>query len=603
MATKTSSAFVSECLKDACLKAEFRNQNFDYSMKTSKFGHYQTPIAMQISKHLKKEGLPSKSPGDIAKEINKYLDKSVFSSTVVAPSGFITMNLSAQFLQEHLKKRIVEMPKYDFGEQLSCLVDYSSPNIAKQMHVGHLRSTIIGESICRLLEFAGHKVLRINHLGDWGTQFGMLIENLIQTHPDFVSNPLRIDELLPFYQQAKKRFDEDDNFKTLARQRVVLLQSAEPFTISAWKMFCQLSREDFQKVYEILGVDLIERGESFYNEMIPDVVESIKKKGLVQPMNGAQVVFEEGRDPETPGPPPLFLVKGDGGFGYDSTDAAAIYHRFVLEKQDWVVYVTDIGQSDHFHKIINLAKRMDWINSKRRVDHVGFGLVTGADGSKIKTRSGEVTTLMELLKEAMDRAQKMLEERSEETTDDEDTKQLAQDELFEKAKKMGIAALKYFDLGLTRTSGYQFSYDKMLDPRGNTAVYNLYAYARICSIFAKSEKNGGKSKEDLTEGDFELKEVNDAMSKEEKDETVSENNLAFHLLRFGDIIEEMLKGLHIHHLVGYMFSLSTLFTDFYSNCKILGHSRENPRMCLAEATRKTLSKSFFLLGIDSVDRM
>jgi arginyl-tRNA synthetase len=263
------------------------------------------------------------------------------------------------------------------------VVDFSSPNVAKEMHVGHLRSTIIGETTARILEFAGYHVLRFNHIGDWGTQFGMLIEFMMETYPDFMTTPPPISDLQSFYKLSKAKFDSDDAFKLRSQQRVVKLQRGDEFSRAAWKMICDISRTAFSQIYDRLDITIFERGESYYNDLIPPMVKELKDTGLIVESKGAQCIFTNVDDV------PLMVVKSDGGFGYDSTDLAAVHDRLKVEKAAWVIYVTDIGQESHFLKIFEAARLAGWhVPPATRLDHMGFGLVCGEDGKKFKTRSG-----------------------------------------------------------------------------------------------------------------------------------------------------------------------------------------------------------------------
>eukprot|EP01054_Gregarina_sp_Poly1_P001298 Gregarina_sp_Poly_1__1297@NODE_1319_length_4396_cov_42_175560_g188_i1_p1_GENE_NODE_1319_length_4396_cov_42_175560_g188_i1NODE_1319_length_4396_cov_42_175560_g188_i1_p1_ORF_typecomplete_len509_score77_32tRNAsynt_1d/PF00750_19/1_1e113DALR_1/PF05746_15/6_4e31YejG/PF13989_6/14YejG/PF13989_6/24tRNAsynt_1e/PF01406_19/0_076tRNAsynt_1/PF00133_22/1_4tRNAsynt_1/PF00133_22/50_NODE_1319_length_4396_cov_42_175560_g188_i126064132 len=508
----------------------------------------------------------------------------MFSKVTVAPQGFVTVEFDRNFLRDQIKHNILQSPTIHCrtAESIVVAVDYSSPNIAKEMHVGHLRSTIHGESISRILEFIGHKVVRINHLGDWGTQFGMLIEHLRSAFPDFEKNPPNLSDLNKFYKESKMHFDADPDFKDRARKMVVTLQSGDPDAKAAWSLLVDLSLKEFNKIYRRLGVALEPRGESFYNDMLPEVVKMVEARGLITDSDGAKCLFVGSEDRTKETGIPLMLVKSDGGYGYDSTDMAAIYHRLILCHYSWLIYVTDVGQAEHFFKIFDAAKLMGWYTPPfNRCDHVGLGLVCGDDGKKFKTRSGDVVKLSALLDEAADRAKAEIEARRG-TEPDEDYYMSIE----EASRRIGYAAVKYFDLKQVRSGNYKFNYEKMLDPKGNTAVYMLYAYARICAIFRKA----GIEPETL---DVEELKVEDQ----------AERELCLILLRFPEVIELILTDFSCHRLCEFMYELSQNFTDFYQKCRIVGHENQTSRLLLCHATKRMLGLCFHLLGIEALPRI
>lgn len=403
----------------------------------NKSSSLSTSTLLYVSKHLRsdKEYKGPVAPKDIAAEIVKHLETtSLVGSTMIAPNGFINITISTETLNNGVGSiisyvdtdaatsegdssstsatTVVKGPtKYvapPSGEKLKILVDFSSPNIAKEMHVGHLRSTIIGDCLCRAMEYSGHDVMRVNHVGDWGTQFGMLISYLQDEYPDFLNNPPNISDLTAIYKASKKRFDAEPDFKERSRNNVVKLQSGDENCRTIWNVLCDISRKEFQKVYDALKVDLTEVGESFYNPMIPDTVSVLQnKEGLVVEDEGMLIIklphFEI----------PLILRKSDGGYGYDSTDMTAIRYRLQTLKRDWLVYITDSGQMGHFHMCFDVARHMDWVGDKR-LNFIGFGVVCGEDGKKFKTRSSETVRLIDLLNEAKDRMTSSLEERAAE---------------------------------------------------------------------------------------------------------------------------------------------------------------------------------------------
>lgn len=335
-------------------------------------------------------------------------------------------------------------------EKKRVIVDFSSPNVAKEMHVGHLRSTIIGDSICRFLEYLGHDVLRINHIGDWGTQFGMLIAHLQDRFPNFQTESPPISDLQAFYKESKVRFDSDEVFKKRAYECVVKLQSGELSYLKAWNLICDVSRKEFQTIYNRLDVKLVERGESFYQSRMEKIVEELKQDGFLEEDEGRLIMWGENRAGI-----PLTIVKSDGGFTYDTSDMAAIKQRLQEEKADWLIYVTDAGQATHFQTIFSCAKRAKILQeSKHRVDHVGFGVVLGEDGKKFKTRSGDTVKLTELLNEGLRRAMEKLVQKERNLV-------LTQEELVAAQESVAYGCIKYADLSHNRNNEYVFSFDKV----------------------------------------------------------------------------------------------------------------------------------------------
>ncbi|KAH7301974.1 hypothetical protein KP509_23G050800 [Ceratopteris richardii] len=550
---------------------------------TNKFGDYQCNNAMGIWSKIKGKSSDFKSPNAVGQGIAKALPASPLVDKVsVAGPGFVNIILSNSWVEERIHNMLVDgvatwAPNVGVKR---AVVDFSSPNIAKEMHVGHLRSTIIGDSISRMLEFCNVEVLRRNHVGDWGTQFGMLIEYLFEEYPqwDGSSEEHAVDKLQELYKASKKRFDEVPIFKEKAQQAVVLLQGGDERYRKAWQQICSVSRKEFDQVYKRLKVSLEEKGESFYNPYIPAVIQELDSKGLVAESEGAKVIHLEGQNI------PLIVVKKDGGFNYASTDLAALWYRLNVEKAEWIVYVTDVGQSLHFEMFFTAARRVGWLpkgtRELPRTTHVGFGLVLGLDGKRFRTRSTEVVRLVDLLDEAKSRSKQGLIDRGR---DDE----WEADELEQAAEALGYGAVKYADLKNNRTTNYTFNFDQMLDVRGNTAVYLLYAHARICSIIRKSEK-------DIEE----LKRIGNVNLVHE-----NERVLGLHLIRFPEIIEDALTDLLPSILCEYLYNLSEVFTKFYSTCKVVGSEEETSRLLLCEATAVIMRKCFSLLGITPLYRL
>jgi len=552
------------------------------------FGDYQFNSAMAVSKELKKHSI-SVAPRDVATAILAKIpaDHEIIESLEIAGPGFVNVRLKKSYVADKLTKLLIKgVPPPVTSGRKQVVIDFSSPNIAKEMHVGHLRSTIIGEAISRLLEFVGHPVLRLNHIGDWGTQFGMLIAHLQDKFPDYLTVSPPIGDLQKFYKESKTRFDNEEDFKTRAYNCVVRLQAKEPEIIQAWNMICDVSRAEFNKVYERLEIRLTERGESFYQDRMKDVVKEFEDAGYVTVDDGRKVVFVPGHDV------PLTIQKSDGGFTYDTSDLAALKQRIFEEKGDWLIYVVDAGQSLHFDLVFDAAKMMGWAKpGLNRIEHAGFGVVLGEDKKKFKTRSGETVRLVDLLDEGIHRSREKL-------IKNERDKVLTPEELDAAMKSVAYGCIKYNDLCHNRVNDYVFSFDKMLDDRGNTAAYLLYALTRIRSI----ARLANVSEEQLQSG---AKEVSLQL------EHPKEWKLAKVVLRFPEIILKMLDDLLMHTLCDYLYELSTAFTEFYDVCYCVEKDRTSgeiikvnmERLLLCEATASVMDKGFQILGITSLSRM
>lgn len=548
-----------------------------------KFGDYQSNVAMSLTKQL------GKPPRVIAETIVQHLEVAeLCEPPTVAGAGFINLSLKPAYLEQQLRQmqssdRLGISPT---KQPLRTIVDFSSPNIAKEMHVGHLRSTIIGDSIARVLEFLGHDVLRINHLGDWGTQFGMLITHLKQAYPDALTtaNALALGDLTAFYKQAKQRFDEDENFREASRLEVVELQAGNEETLRAWHLLCEQSFMAFQEIYELLDICITNRGESFYNPLLAGVVEDLDKSGLLVEDQGAQCVFLEGFTNKEGNPLPLIIKKSDGGYNYATTDLAAVQYRIQQDRAVRIIYVTDAGQANHFAQVWQVARRAGWIPAGIELVHVPFGVVQGEDGKKFKTRSGDTVRLKDLLDEAVSRARADLESRLQ-----EEGRQESEDFKSHVAEVVGISAVKYADLSQNRTSNYIFSYDKMLSLQGNTAPYLLYAYVRVQGISRK--------------GGIDFQQLDDQHPIRLQEET--ELTLAKHLLLFEQVLSAIEADLMPNRLCQYLFELSQKFNQFYDRCPILQaeEPQRTSRLILAHLTAETIKLGLFLLGIQVLERM
>jgi len=551
-----------------------------------KFGDYQFNGAMNISQLLKSKDVKL-NPREVAAAVvaavpsNKIIEK-----MDLAGPGFVNILLAKAVLSEQLQILLKEgvRPPVDIDPK-RVIIDFSSPNIAKEMHVGHLRSTIIGDSIARLLEFLGHDVLRLNHVGDWGTQFGMLLAHLEDNFPTFATETPPIGDLQAFYKASKVRFDSDADFKKRAYACVVKLQAHDPVYIKGWQAICDVSRKEFQKIYDRLGIQLQERGESFYQDLMKVTVDILDKGGFLQEDEGRKIMFA---------PPlsvPLTIVKSDNGFTYDTSDMAAIRQRIQDEKAEWIIYVTDLGQAGHFDLIFAAAQLAGLLDrQKTRIDHVGFGVVLGEDKKKFKSRSSETVRLVDLLDEGLRRAKEKLIEK-------ERDKILTPEELESAQRSVAYGCIKYADLSHSRSNDYIFSFDKMLEDKGNTAVYLLYMYTRIRSI--------GRTANVTPE------QVQEAASKGFPLEHEKEVKLAKLLLRFPEIIVRITQDLFLHPLCEYLYEVSTTFSEFYDVCYCVEKDRTTgeivkinmDRMALCEATALIMAQCFALLGLDPVQKM
>ena len=548
-----------------------------------KFGDYQANMAMGLSKKL------GQQPRQIAQSIVDNLDvAAVCEVPQIAGPGFINFTVKPSYLATQLqamqRDSRLGVPVADIPQRV--IVDFSSPNIAKEMHVGHLRSTILGDCIARVLEFRGHDVLRLNHVGDWGTQFGMLILYLREAYPEALTtaDALDLGDLVVLYKKAKQRFDEDAEFQAAARKEVVKLQAKDPDTMKAWNLLCDQSRREFQVIYDRLNVQLTERGESFYNPYLATVVDDLRATGLLVESDGAQCVFLEGYTNRDGDPLPLIVQKTDGGYNYATTDLAAVRYRIGIDRADRIIYITDTGQSDHFAQVFQVAKLANWIPENVEIIHVPFGLVLGEDGKKIKTRSGEAIKLKDLLDEAIERFSNDLKLRLA-----ADERQETDEFIANSAEVVGLSAVKYADLSQNRTSNYVFSFDKMLALQGNTAPYMMYAYVRVQGISRK----GGIDFNNL--GDRAQIMLNEEL----------ELTLAKHLLQLGTVINEVERDLLPNRLCQYLFELSQKFNQFYDKHSVL--QVEEPlrtsRLVLCDLTAKTLKLGLDLLGIPVIERM
>ena len=539
--------------------------------KSPEFGDFQINGVMGAAKALKQ------NPRELAQKVADALAGSLkIDSAEVAGPGFINLRLNAGFLAQQVEAALngerCGVDQTDAPQTV--VIDYSSPNLAKEMHVGHLRSSIIGDSIARLLGFLGHRVIRQNHVGDWGTQFGMLVAYLVEQQKDNAA--FELSDLEQFYRAAKVRFDEDPAFADAARDYVVKLQGGDENVLALWKQFVEISLGHAQAVYQTLGLLLQPedvRGESFYNPDLQPVVDELSAQKLAVDDDGAKVVFlEEFKNKE--GEPAAFIVqKQGGGFLYSSTDLACIRYRVGTLSAERLLYVVDKRQSLHFEQLFTVARRAGWLPENVRAEHIAFGTMMGKDGRPFKTRSGDTVKLVDLLDEAVERAAALVKQKNPEA------------DAAAVGRAVGIGAVKYADLSKNRNSDYVFDWDAMLSFEGNTAPYLQYAYTRVQSVFRKAGEWDATAPTVLTEP--------------------LEKQLAAELLKFEDVLQSVADTAYPHYLAAYLYQIATLFSRFYEACPILkseGATR-NSRLQLAKLTGDTLKQGLELLGIDVLDVM
>lgn len=550
--------------------------------KSHNFGQYQCNAPLKLAKLL---GL---SPKTIAEQVIKHVSlmhdgERIIDKLEVAGPGFINIFIA----REYISWRVTHMLRdkrfgIDYPEQpRSVIIDFSSPNVAKEMHVGHLRSTIIGDSLARVFEFLGHNVLRLNHIGDWGTSFGMLIAYMKQHASPVLAGQKSTDltELVAWYKAAKKQFDDDADFKKSAQLEVVLLQNGDKNALAAWEIICAISRAAYQELYDLLAIKLIERGESFYNQLLPEIVADLTAKNLITISGGARCIFLDGFKGRDGEPLPLMIQKSDGGYNYDTTDLAALRHRVMHEKADSIFYVTDAGQALHFKMIFAAGEKAGYFDPKKTtLEHVAFGLVLGGDGKKFKTRSGDTERLVDLLHTAIERARSIIEEKSPE---------LSREEKAHLAHVLGIGAVKYADLSTNRTGDYLFSYDKMLRFDGNTAVFLLYTYVRAQSIKRRFP------------GSLDSLIVSEKIIITHS----SEFDLSIHLAQFNETITAVARDLMPNKLTDYLYQLAEKFNAFFRDCRVEGSEHQNSRLLLCHLFSRVMKQGLELLGIETVERM
>ncbi|MFD3405132.1 arginine--tRNA ligase [Kribbella sp. NPDC058693] len=517
------------------------------------FGHYQSNLALRIGNA---QGMP---PREVAARLIAELRiDDLCEQPSIAGPGFINLTL----LPATLAKAVNEPETFTSNGQ-RVVVDYSQPNVAKQMHVGHLRSTVIGDALCNVLQYVGYDVIRQNHVGDWGTQYGMMIEQLLEEGG--TAESLDLEGLQHLYERGRKHFDADGNFADKARLRVVKLQSGDPETRASWQHMVDVSLDDFEKVYALLGSNLVREdvvGESAYNDDLPQVVAELDEQGLLTESEGAMCAFLPGFLGRDGSPLPVIVRKADGGFGYSATDLAAVRHRVSTLHADRIVYVVDHRQALHFDMIFTLARTAGWLPVDVPAEHVSFGTVLGPNGKPFKTREGGTVKLVDLLESAVAKASV-----SGEAT----------------ARAVGIGAVKYADLSSDRGNDYVFDLDRMVAMTGNTGPYLQYAHARLTRLLSKADAS------------TEVTELKDP----------AEQRLALLLTGFAAVVAQVGETLQPHRLCTYLYDVASALSTFYERCPVLGSegATRASRIALCTATRNVLQDGLGLLGIEAPDAM
>jgi arginyl-tRNA synthetase len=571
---------VAELLAPAFASVAGTDDQVDPVVRPSERADAQANGALALAKQL------GRKPRDVADEVVAAADLGGKATLEVAGPGFINVTFDESFLRQQLG---VLAADERLGVRAATLaervvVDYSAPNIAKEMHIGHLRTTVIGDALVRMLEFVGHTVIRENHVGDWGTPFGMLIEHLLDIGETDAAAGLSVGDLDGFYKQARAKFDDSEAFQVRARNRVVLLQSGDPETLRLWKLLVDLSMQYFNILYRKIGVLLTDddlAGESMYNDLLPEVVERLRTAGLLQHSDGADVVFPPGYTNRDGDPLPLIVQKRGGGFNYGTSDLACVLDRVERVKATLLLYVVGAEQSQHLAMIFDVAAMAGWLRPPTRAVHVAFGFVLGTDRKKLKSRSGEPVRFVDVVDEAIERATAAVLEKNPD---------LPADERIEIGRKVGVGALKYADLSTDRIKDYVFDWDRMLAFEGNTAPYCQYAHARVRSIFRRAAP-----------ADVAAASAAPLLLREP-----AERALGVELLGLGGAVAAVGETLQPHRLCTYLFGVATRFNAFYDQCSVL--KAEEPeirasRLLLSELTGRVLARGLALLGIEAPEQM
>lgn len=543
----------------------------------AQFGDYQANGVMAAAK---KMGMP---PRQLAEKVIELLDlDGIAEKTEIAGPGFINIFLSPDWLTAQLETALAD-DKLGLTpvEPMTIAIDYSAPNVAKQMHVGHLRSTIIGDAAARTQEYLGHNVIRCNHVGDWGTQFGMLIAYLEKMQNEDAGD-MALADLEAFYREAKKHYDEDEVFAERARGYVVKLQGGDEYCRTMWRKLVDITMQQNQETYNRLNVTLTEddvMGESLYNDMLPGIVSDLMNRGIAEESEGAIVVYLDEFKNKEGEPMGVIIRKKDGGYLYTTTDIACAKYRHDVLHADRVLYYIDSRQHQHLMQAWTIVRKAGYIPESMTLEHHMFGMMLGKDGKPFKTRAGGTIRLSDLLDEAVERAEKLIREKNS---------NMPEDELKQLAEVVGIGAVKYADLSKSRTTDYIFDWDNMLAFEGNTAPYMQYAYTRVASVFKRADIDAGSLTQPIILTDD------------------RERQLAARLLQFEETITAVAREGLPHMMCSYLYDLAGLFSGFYEHCPILAAESEElrqSRLKLALLTQKTLKAGLDTLGIGTVEKM
>ncbi|RII22112.1 Arginine--tRNA ligase [Streptomyces sp. YIM 130001] len=578
---------VHQRLADALTAAVPDAGSADPLLRRSDRADFQANGILALAKKLK--GNPRELAGKVTDSLGSPDPAGLLADVEVSGPGFLNITVTDRAITENLAARAAD------GERLgvplaehagTTVIDYAQPNVAKEMHVGHLRNSVIGDAVVQILEFTGERIIRRHHIGDWGTQFGMLVQYLVEhpselDHSGSADGETAMSSLNHVYKASKVLFDSDEEFKTRARRRVVDLQAGDPETLAIWQKFVDESKIYFYSVFDKLDVAIRDEdivGESGYNDMLAETCRMLEESGVAVRSNGALCVFFDDVKGPDGQPSPLIVQKSDGGFGYAATDLSAIRDRVFNLKADTLLYVVDARQSLHFKMVFETARRAGWLTENVRAVQLGFGTVLGKDGKPFKTREGETVRLIDLLDEAIERASTIVREKAQD---------LSEEEIAERGAQVGIGAVKYADLSTSATRDYKFDLDQMVSLNGDTSVYLQYAYARIQSILRKAGEVAPRAHTDM-----EL--------------TPAERALGLHLDGFGETVGEVAREYAPHKLAAYLYQLASLYTTFYDKCPVLKAdtpAQVENRLFLCDLTARTLHQGMALLGIRTPERL
>jgi len=546
--------------------------------KNDAFGHFQFNGSMKLSNIIKKK--PLEIAETIKKQILNKINEDDVKITITTP-GFINFTLGKKFLDNQINLLVNNIHyKIKKAEKKKIILDYSSPNIAKTMHVGHLRSTIVGDCLSKILEYIGHKVIRISHVGDWGTQFGLLISYLKEQFKDRNLNTIKftLKELSFHYKNAQIKFKNNVNFKEVAQNEVIKLQNEHIDSLKLWKKITTLSKKEHKKIYTLLNIKIKDKGESFYRYLLEPMIKKLEKNNLIVNSNEAKCIYIPGFKNKNGQPLPLIIKKSDGGFNYATTELASLYYRITYHKADKIIYITDVGQSDHFEMLFYLIKKLK-IDKKKITEliHIPLGLMLNSDGKKIKTRSGDSKKLIELIKQSINTTKIIIKDKNK-------NKKI----INSLATVIGINTIKYADLSNKLNQNYIFNYEKMLKYNGNTASFLMYAYVRIIGIKRKLKC-------------LKINNIIKTYSVEIQHE--SEIKLALHLLQYKYVIRKTAKDLDPNVLTHYLYNLSENFHIFFHSCNVINSEYKHSRLILCEITKKILKNGLMLLGLKTIKKM